>query len=104
MAADTTPGSASLAVWKHAHTGQSRLPVWREIVSLISNSDVYVGEMDLEQQPEVMITHHYNLKNHLSASAYAKMRKHFLKSIKIDIERFVHVHPLLASARFLKAC
>jgi uncharacterized protein YbaP (TraB family) len=52
--------------------------------------------MDLEQQPEEMIPHHYNLKNHLSASAYNKMRKHFLKSIKIDIERFVHVHPLLA--------
>ena len=67
-----------------------------KLYPLITDSDVYVGEMELEHQPDLMITNQYDLKKHLSVSAYEKMRKHFLKSIKIDIERFVHVHPLLA--------
>jgi len=67
-----------------------------KLYPLISGADVFVGEMELERQPELLITNQYDIKKHVTASAYDKMRKHFLKSIKIDIERFVHVHPLLA--------
>jgi uncharacterized protein YbaP (TraB family) len=67
-----------------------------KLYPLISSADVFVGEMELERQPELLITNQYDLKEHITASAYDKMRKHFLKSLQIDIERFVHVHPLLA--------
>jgi uncharacterized protein YbaP (TraB family) len=67
-----------------------------KLYPLITQADVYVGEMDLEPQPDLQITNQYDLKKHLSASAYQKMRKYFLKSLHLDLERFVHVHPLLA--------
>ena len=67
-----------------------------KLYPLISSADVFVGEMELERQPELLITNQYDLKKHVTASAYDKLRKHFLKSLQIDMERLVHVHPLLA--------
>jgi uncharacterized protein YbaP (TraB family) len=63
MAADaTTPGQPHW-LFGSMHIRDNRVYQFGEkLYPLISNSDCYVGEMELEQQPEIMLTNHYDLK------------------------------------------
>src|SRR6187402_958968 len=67
-----------------------------KLYPLIQQADVYVGEMELDVPDQIPFTKAYDLKKYLSAKAYEKMRKQLLKSFQIDIEQYVHLHPLLA--------
>ena len=67
-----------------------------KLYPLIHDADVFVGEMELENPGELHFSNQYDLKSHMSVSAFEKMKKQFLKSFRVDIERFVHFHPLMA--------
>jgi len=67
-----------------------------KLYPLIQQADVYVGEMELDDAAQIPFTQTYDLKKYLSAKAYEKMRKQLLKSFQLDIELYIHLHPLLA--------
>lgn len=61
----------------------------------IRNADVYFGEMDLSTPVPFYPLPLYNLHQHFSPAAYAKMRKQLHKSFGLDIDRYAHLHPLM---------
>lgn len=62
---------------------------------LIRQADVYVGEMDLSDLPHRAAEQGYNMPAFFRPAAYAKLRKQILKSFKLDINRYAHLHPLM---------
>jgi uncharacterized protein len=62
---------------------------------LIRQADVYVGEMDLTDLPQRAAEQGYNMAAFFRPAAYSKARKQILKSFKLDIDRYAHLHPLM---------
>lgn len=62
---------------------------------LIQQSDVYVGEMDLSDLPQHAPSSRYNMPDFFRPAAYAKLRRQILKSFKLDVNRYAHLHPLM---------
>jgi len=67
-----------------------------KLYPLIRQADVFVGEMELDHPSGSPFAMPYHMKMHITAPAFEKMRKQFLKSFQVDIERYVHVHPMIA--------
>ena len=65
------------------------------IYPLIRQADVYVGEMDLTDLPQRAATQGYNMPAFFRPAAYGKLRKQILKSFKLDVNRYAHLHPLM---------
>jgi uncharacterized protein YbaP (TraB family) len=66
-----------------------------KLYPLIQQSDVYVGEMDLDIPGEVLLSNTYDLRKEMSSSVYEKLRKQLLKSFHLELGRLVHFHPLM---------
>lgn len=62
---------------------------------LIQQADVYVGEMDLGEVPEHPAGPGYNMAGFFRPEVYIKLRHQILKSFKLDIHRYAHLHPLM---------
>lgn len=62
---------------------------------IIQQSDVYVGEMDLGETPGHIMTPAYSMSAYFRPEVYAKLRCQVLKSFRLDILRFDHLHPLM---------
>lgn len=62
---------------------------------LIRQADVYVGEMDLSDLPHRAAEQGYNMPAFFRPATYAKLRKQIMKSFKLDINRYAHLHPLM---------
>jgi uncharacterized protein YbaP (TraB family) len=62
---------------------------------LIRQADVYVGEMDLTDLPHRAAEQGYNMAAFFRPAVYSKLRKQILKSFKLDINRYAHLHPLM---------
>ncbi len=62
---------------------------------LIQQSNVYVGEMDLGEVPEHKEAPSYSMSAYFREEVYVKLRKQILKSFRLDILRFDHLHPLM---------
>jgi uncharacterized protein len=62
---------------------------------LIREVDVYVGEMDLHPIDLQINLPRYSMKEQFALPVYFKMRKQILKSFKVDVERYDHLHPLM---------
>ncbi len=67
----------------------------RDIYPMILQSDRYVGEMDLLPGELTSLTVPYELRNHFNLNDYFKIRKQVLTSFRLDIEKYVHLHPLI---------
>ena len=65
------------------------------IYPLIRQADIYVGEMDLTDLPQRAATQGYNMPACFRPAAYGKLRKQILKSFKLDVNRYAHLHPLM---------
>jgi uncharacterized protein len=66
-----------------------------KLYPLILHSDVYVAEMDLEPFAEYFQGPAYAMHDFFKPAIYGKLRKQFLKSFDVDIERYTHLHPLM---------
>lgn len=62
---------------------------------LIQQSDVYVGEMDLGEVPEHTEMPAYSMSAYFRNEVYAKLRNQLMKSFRLDIIRYDHLHPLM---------
>lgn len=62
---------------------------------LIRQADIYVGEMDLNDLPHHAAGQGYNMPAFFRPAAYNKLRKQIMKSFKLDIDRYAHLHPLM---------
>ncbi len=65
------------------------------IYPLILQADVYVGEMDLTDLPQPAAKQGYNMSAFFRPAAYHKLRMQILKSFKLDVNRYGHLHPLM---------
>lgn len=65
------------------------------IYPLIRRADVYVGEMDLTDLPQRAFEKGYNMSAFFRPAVYDKLRNQILKSFKLDINRYAHLHPLM---------
>ena len=58
-------------------------------------SDVYISEMDLADPHFTMDTPHYAMTSHFRPVVYEKIKAQLLKSFRVDISAYDHMHPLL---------
>jgi uncharacterized protein YbaP (TraB family) len=65
------------------------------VYPLILDSDVYVGEMDLNPMDGLSLGPTYNMQVFFRPGVYSKLRKQLLKSFSLDIDRYTHLHPLM---------
>ena len=65
------------------------------IYPLILETDVYVGEMDLEPIDGLISGPFYSMRAFFRPGVYSKLRRQLLKSFHLDIDRFAHLHPLM---------
>lgn len=65
------------------------------VYPLIRQADVYVGEMDLTDLPQRAGEQGYSMPVFFRPAAFVKLRKQILKSFKLDINRYAHLHPLM---------
>jgi uncharacterized protein YbaP (TraB family) len=61
----------------------------------MKETDVYVGEMDLSADPVSMPDKGYNCREYFTSKAYTKLRNQLLKSFRLDIDRYAHLHPMM---------
>ena len=69
---------------------------------LISQADVYVGEMDLafgHRQPDPPV---YNMEQYFSRKGYEKLKKQLLRSFDFNLDTFSHLHPLLVMSAIMQ--
>ncbi len=62
---------------------------------LILQSDVYVGEMNLDSMLSPEVGPRYEMKSFFRPNVYSKLRKQIVKSFKVDVDRYAHLHPLM---------
>lgn len=62
---------------------------------LMLQADGYIGEMNLDHQPDSANLHFYQLKAFFNPRQYQKIRHQIQKSFGIDLHRYQHLHPLM---------
>jgi hypothetical protein len=65
------------------------------IYPLILKADVYVGEMDLDPVDGLITGAPYAMQAFFRPGIYSKLRRQLLKSFRLDIDRYAHLHPLM---------
>jgi uncharacterized protein YbaP (TraB family) len=62
---------------------------------LIQHSDVFIGEMDMEMSMTSMQTIPYDILSFMTAKGYDKLHHQILKTFRIDLNEYRHMHPLI---------
>lgn len=62
---------------------------------LIQSADVYVGEMDMSSVQADIGAHVYSMKAFFRPEVYQKIKAQLLKSFRLDLDRYAHLHPLM---------
>jgi uncharacterized protein YbaP (TraB family) len=62
---------------------------------LIRNSEVFIGEMDLNEVQSERQLPRYNIADYMRKKDYDKARRQFLKSFQLDLDDLKQMHPLM---------
>jgi uncharacterized protein len=73
------------------------------IYPMILDTDVYVGEMDLEATDSLIAGPAYSMQAFFRPAVYSKLRKQLLKSFHLDLARYSHLHPLMIMSAISQA-
>jgi len=73
------------------------------IYPLILETEVYIGEMDLEPFDGLSTGPAYSMQAFFRPGVYSKLRKQLLKSFYLDIDRYAHLHPLMIMSAISQA-
>ncbi len=62
---------------------------------MILEADVFIGEMDLSMLATQVEIPQYDIHHYLKDEIYQKIRHQLIKSFKLNLDQFAHMHPLM---------
>ncbi|HUR30719.1 MAG TPA: TraB/GumN family protein, partial [Saprospiraceae bacterium] len=66
-----------------------------DLYPLILQADRFIAEMDLDMLSSDFGLPKYDIHQFLKEKAYIKLRNQLLKSFRLNIDQFAHLHPLM---------